>query len=96
MAVGYSEAVGSGVAAADDDDVFGGGEDGRGEARGIGDDAAVTGDSLVLLGEEIHGEVDAIEFAAGDAEIAGDSAPMAMRMASNSFLRSSMGMAVPT
>ena len=63
--MGGADAVGAGVAAADDEDVLAAG----GDAVGGGDVDA--GEDAVLLGEELEGEVDAAEVAAGDAEVAG-------------------------
>ena len=62
VTVRRAKAVGAGVAAADDDDVFAGGEDLIRNAIAFAD--------LVRLRQEIHGEVDALEFAARDLEIA--------------------------
>ena len=64
LAMTGTEAIGAGVAAADDDYALAGGEDGFGFRHDVAFAAAV------LLREEIHGEVDAREFAAGDAEVA--------------------------
>ena len=59
-----ADAVRAGVAAADDDDVLAGGEDRLGV---VGRFAA---DPPVLLRQEIHGEMDALELAAGHRQIA--------------------------
>src|SRR5690606_27180863 len=59
-----ADAVGAGVAAADDDDVPAAGEDGPDIVEWLVADAAV------LLGQEIHGEMDAVELAAGDGQVA--------------------------
>ena len=64
LAMAGAQAIGAGIAAADDDDALAGGEDGF----GVGDVVAFA--AAVLLRQEIHGEVDALEFAAGDAEVA--------------------------
>ena len=65
VAVHGAETVGAGIAAAEDDDALAGG----------GDDLAlrdvVAGYELVLRGQEVHREVDAVELAAGDGEVAG-------------------------
>ena len=62
LAVGRAEAIGAGIAAADDDDVLAGGKDLVGDAIAFAD--------LVLLRQELHREVDAFQLAAGDVEIA--------------------------
>ena len=59
-----ADAVRAGVAAADDDDVLAAGEDRQDVAERLVADAAV------LLGQEIHGEMDAVELAAGDRQVA--------------------------
>src|SRR5580692_3408080 len=51
-----ADAVGAGVAAADDDDVLALGEDRRAVVRRLAADAAV------LLRQKIHGEVDAVKL----------------------------------
>ncbi len=60
---GGADAVRAGVAAADDDDVAAGGEDGAG--------AVVAEDGLGVGGEILHREVHALEGAALDGEVAG-------------------------
>ena len=59
-----ADAVRAGVAAADDDDVLAVGEDRRGLVRRLAADAAV------LLRQEFHREMNAVEFAAGDRQVA--------------------------
>ena len=59
--MGVAEAVGRGVAAADDHHVAAGGADHR---RGL------AGDAAVLAGEVLHGEMDAVEVAAGQLDVA--------------------------
>ena len=59
-----ADAVGAGVAAADDDDVLAAGEDRRARVLRLAADAAV------LLRQEFHGEMDAGELAARDRQIA--------------------------
>ena len=59
-----ADAVGAGVAAADDDDVLAVGEDRLAAIGGFAADAAV------LLRQVIHGEVDALELAAGHRQVA--------------------------
>jgi hypothetical protein len=59
-----ADAVRTGVAAADHDDMLAFGENVRGVAERLGGDAAV------LLRQEIHRKVDAVEVAAGDRQIA--------------------------
>src|SRR5688572_20329167 len=63
--MGGAEAVSAGVAAAEDDDVLAFG----GNKLLIGDLVAEV--ALVLQGQVIHGEMDALELAAGDGEVAG-------------------------
>ena len=63
--MGGADAVGAGVAAADDEDVLVVG----GDAVGLRELDA--GEDAVLLGEQFEGEVDAAKLAAGDAEVAG-------------------------
>src|SRR5690606_20691735 len=63
-AVRGADAVRAGVAAADDDDVLALGED----RLDVGE--RLVGDAPVLLGQEFHGEVDAVEVAALDWQIA--------------------------
>ncbi len=65
LSEGGAEAVGAGVAAAEDDDVFIFGVDELIGGYGV---ALV---SAVLLGEVIHGEVDAFELSSRDVEVAG-------------------------
>ena len=60
LAAGGAHAVGPGVAAADDDDVLALGQD-----LGLRVDG-VAGVAAVLLDEELHGEADAVQVAAGD------------------------------
>ena len=62
LAMAGAEAIGAGIAAADDDDAFAGGQ------NLVGDGIAFA--HLVLLRQKLHGEVDALQFAAGDVEIA--------------------------
>ena len=62
MAVGRADAVRSGVAAADDDDMLAGGHD---LVR-----HGIAGDDLVLLRQELHREVHAGEVAARHVEVA--------------------------
>ena len=59
-----ADAVRAGVAAADHDDMLAVGEDVLGAAERLGGDAAV------LLRQEIHREMDAVEVAAGNRQIA--------------------------
>src|SRR5579863_6725510 len=61
LAMARSQAVGAGVAAADDDDALAGCQDFEG---GID---LVAEASLILLRQEVHGEVDSIEIASRDA-----------------------------
>jgi hypothetical protein len=61
VAVGGADAVGAGVAAADDDDVL---------ALGVDRVGAVAGDGLVLRDEEFQGEVHAGQLAAGNRQVA--------------------------
>ena len=65
LSVGGAEAVGAGIAAAEDDD-----------ALALGGQAAfgiygLAGVDPVLLGKVFHREMDAVEFAAGDGQVAG-------------------------
>ena len=62
MAVAGAEAVRAGIAAADDDDAFSGG------ANLIRD--RVARDDFILLRQELHREVNALELAAGDVQVA--------------------------
>ncbi len=62
LPVAGTEAIGAGIAAADDDDVFAGGQN----LVGYG----IAFAHLVLLRQELHGEVDALQVAAGDIEVA--------------------------
>jgi hypothetical protein len=62
LAMAGAEAIGSGIAAADDDDALAGGED------LVRDGVALV--AAVLLREELHRVMDALELAAGDLEIA--------------------------
>src|SRR6185312_11715988 len=71
-----ADAIGSGVAAADDDDVLVLGGDGP-VRRGLG--LVVAGDPLVLLRQELHRIVDAGEVAAGYVEIARPLGPAGQR-----------------
>src|SRR6187401_989001 len=64
MAVRRAEAVRAGVAASDDDDVFAGGEDIFAWIQGV------ARASLVLLRQELHGEVDSSELATRHRNIA--------------------------
>ena len=59
-----ADAVGAGVAAADDDDMLAAGED-RFAVRGC-----FAADAPVLLRQEFHGEMDAVELAAGHRQVA--------------------------
>ena len=59
-----ADAVGAGVAAADHDHVLAFGQDRRDVALRL------AGDAAVLLRQEVHGEMDAVEIAAGHGEIA--------------------------
>jgi hypothetical protein len=59
-----AETVGAGVAAADDENSLACGKDGDGR----GNDIACI--SAVLLRQKLHGVVNALQFAAGDIEIA--------------------------
>ena len=63
LAVASAQTVGAGVAAADDHNALAGGENLAGDF--------IAGDPLVLLRQELHREVDALEFAARDFQIAG-------------------------
>ena len=58
-----ADAVGAGVAAADDDDVLAGSEDGLVGGRRF------AGHTAVLLRQELHGEMDALELAAGHRQV---------------------------
>src|SRR5262245_10061605 len=61
LTIGGSEAVRTGIAAAEDDDT-----------PALGSDLIrylVASHHLVLLGQEVHGEVNALELAAGNGEI---------------------------
>src|SRR5215467_2021950 len=60
-----SETIGARVSATDDDDVLARGENLDRELDGV----AVA--ALVLLGEEFHREVNPLQFAAGNTQIAG-------------------------
>ena len=64
LAVDGAQAVGAGVAAADDDDVLVAGRD---EFRVVD---RVAGDPPVLAGQELHREVDALELAPFDRQVA--------------------------
>src|SRR6516165_8927616 len=64
LAVRRSEAVSTGIAAANDYDALPGREDSRLTWDRI------PGDTLVLLRQEIHREVNTIQFAAGNGQIA--------------------------
>ena len=72
LAMAGAEAVGAGVAAADDEDALAGGEDGACGLH-VGEEHffRVAFVAAILLGQELHGEVDAVELAAGDGEVAG-------------------------
>src|SRR5205085_4003263 len=59
-----ADAVRSGIAAADHDDMLVAGKDIANAAERL------AGDAAVLLRQEIHREMDAVEIAAGDREIA--------------------------
>ncbi len=72
LAMAGAEAVCAGVAAADDEDALAGGEDGGGGLHGGKKRFfAVAFVAAILLGQELHGEVNAFEFAAGNREVAG-------------------------
>ena len=64
MAKRGADAVRAGIAAANDDDVLALGEDWFGGGRLFAADAAV------LLRQEVHGEMDALEFTAGHRQVA--------------------------
>ena len=68
LAVGGADAVGTGIAAADDDDVLAGCRN-----RTIGGSAhlVVAGVALVLLTQEIHRDMNAGQFGAGNIQPAG-------------------------
>ena len=79
-----AQAVGAGVAAADDDDALAGRKN---VERGI-ERVAVA--ALVLLRQKFHGVVNALQFAAGNLQDRGDArTPPARTMASKSRRRSS-------
>ena len=63
LPVSRAQAVGAGVAAADDDDALALGRD-----RLLGED--IAGVALVLLDEVVHGRVDALQFAPRHRELA--------------------------
>ena len=65
LAMAGAEAVGAGVAAADDHDALAGGQNPAGSSSTL-----VAFAAAVLLGQELHGEMDAFQFAAGDLQIA--------------------------
>ena len=71
LAMAGAEAVRAGVAAADDDDALAGGEDGASGFHG-GEELLfrVAFVAAILLGQKLHGEVNALELAAGDGQIA--------------------------
>ena len=90
LAVDGPQAVGAGVAAADDDHALAL----RRDEVGVGD--RVAGDPLVLEREEVHREVDAVEVAAGDRQVARPAvAPPQRQTASNSARRRSAGRSTP-
>ena len=60
--VAGAQAIGAGVSAADDDDTLAGGQDLVGHI--------VAGIALILLRQELHGEVNALQLAAGNIQIA--------------------------
>ena len=62
--VGRTEAVGAGVAAADDDDVL----VRRRDELGVGNPVALV--AAVLQGQILHREVDAVQFSPRDLEVA--------------------------
>src|SRR5688572_12490713 len=62
MAVGSTDAVGTGVAPADDDYILAG--------RPQVGDAAVAGDALVLQRQKLHREMDAVERSPGNRQVA--------------------------
>ena len=64
LAMHGAEAVGAGVAAADDDHALAGGENVFARRQDIAFAAAV------LLRQKFHGEVNALQFASGDAQVA--------------------------
>ena len=91
-----AEAVCAGVAAADDEDVLAGSEDGAAAfmlARSVFRVALVA---AILLGQELHGVVDAFELAAGDGKSRGCSEPPQSRMASKPSLSDSTETLTPT
>ena len=69
LAMAGAEAVGAGVAAADDDDALAGGED-EPAAHVAGVVFGVALVAAILLGQELHGEVNALELAAGNGQVA--------------------------
>ena len=71
LAMAGAEAVGAGVAAADDDDALAGGEDGAGGFHG-GEELffRVAFVAAILLRQELHGVVNALELAAGNGQVA--------------------------
>ncbi len=80
-----AQAVGAGVASADDDDTLVLGEE-LGVVRYL-----VAGDAAVLQGQEVHREVDALQVPTGDRQVARAQAPPASTTASNSLSRFSAG-----
>jgi len=76
LAQAGAEAVGAGVAAADDDDAFSFSENCQ---RGVN---CIAFAAMILLGQELHGKVNALEFAAGNLEVAGCSEPPHNKIAS--------------
>ena len=63
LAMAGAQAIGAGVAAADDHHALARGQNLTGNL--------VAGDALVLLRQKLHGEVNAFELAAGDFQVAG-------------------------
>ena len=72
LAMAGAEAVGAGVAAADDDHALACGKDGAGGAHRFEQRLfRVALVAAILLRQELHGEVNALELAAGDGQVAG-------------------------
>ena len=68
LTVRRADAVRSGIAAANDDNVLALGRQG---ACGRGNGLVIAGHAAVLLAEEVHGEMHAFEFAAWNLKVAG-------------------------
>ena len=66
-----AQAVCARIASTDDHHALAGGQNLLGMARRIGDDIPVAGQPLVLLRQEIHCEMDAVQLAAGHVEVPG-------------------------